>query len=421
MGLPVTVVPAGGIAVTEALNGLGLPVSVVAAGGLAVTQVASGGLAVVGMDTGSSVGPNYRMRALAASFFLTGQNTTLTYKPALQYAMQADVGAFALNGASVTLTYTPVASGGSVTMQAGAGAFVFTGESMTPITFYSLTAQTGAFALAGKDATLTKTSVSSYTGPGDVSGWGTAYGYWGLRGYNSTKLSGTTKCLDVCSNASGAALNLTTVFIGSNGYVDLTGIGFSPIYIQRIYDQVGSQDLFWNTGNRSQLITNAVGGKPSISFTTAEFYSTSANAVVLAQPISMGTVFQTSSGSGIVMTDGTFNFQGIGFGSTFLNQYFGAGPFQYTTFATNTLSSVVSVANGATCTMWLNGTVMSPTTRNHGTNGIGTTNKLTIGGTDSGNSLWAGHLYEFIIKSGVVSDADKTALSTNQHAIGTGW
>jgi hypothetical protein len=267
------------------------------------------------------------------------------------------------------------------------------------------------------------TAASAYTGPGDVSGWGTAYGYWGLRAYNSTKLSGTTKCLDVCSNFSGAALNLTTVYIGTNGYVDLSGIGFSPIYVYRIYDQVGSQDLLVPsaTATREQLVLNAVGGKPAIAFSTNSYFSSSANAVALAQPISMGTVFQATSANGIVMTDGSFSFQGIAFTSNSLRSSFGAGPFDFSTFALNTLSSVVSVANGASCTMWLNGAVMSPTTRNHGTNGIGTTNKLTIGGTDSGQGLWIGSFYEFIIKSGVVSDADKTALSTNQHAIGTGW
>lgn len=105
MGLPVTVVPAGGIAVTEALNGLGLPVSVVTAGGLAVTQ-APNGLPVVGLDTGSSVGPAYRMRALAGSFVFSGVSMSIQ----AGYTMPAGAGAFTLAGQSATLT-PPVVTG----------------------------------------------------------------------------------------------------------------------------------------------------------------------------------------------------------------------------------------------------------------------------------------------------------------------
>ena len=100
-GIPVTVVPSGGLAVTEALNGYGMPVSVVTAYGLAVTAVASGGLPVTGLDTGSSVGPAYRMIARPGSFVLSGESMEIM----AGYVVQAGVGAFALAGQSATLTY----------------------------------------------------------------------------------------------------------------------------------------------------------------------------------------------------------------------------------------------------------------------------------------------------------------------------
>src|SRR6478735_6108655 len=100
MATPVVVVPSGGFPVTESISGIGLPVTVVTAYGRPVTQVASGGFPVVGMDTGSSVGPNYRMRALAGSFFFSGDSMSVQ----AGYFLQAGVGAFTLAGQNATLT-----------------------------------------------------------------------------------------------------------------------------------------------------------------------------------------------------------------------------------------------------------------------------------------------------------------------------
>ena len=47
MGLPVTVISAGGLPVTVSTNGYGLPVTVVTSGGMPVTIVANG-LPVIG-------------------------------------------------------------------------------------------------------------------------------------------------------------------------------------------------------------------------------------------------------------------------------------------------------------------------------------------------------------------------------------
>ena len=53
MGLPVVIVPSGGLPVTEATNGFGLPVEIAANGfGIAVTIVASCGLPVIGTGGG---------------------------------------------------------------------------------------------------------------------------------------------------------------------------------------------------------------------------------------------------------------------------------------------------------------------------------------------------------------------------------
>jgi hypothetical protein len=103
-GLPVTVVSSGGLAVTEALNGYGMPVSVVTAYGLPVTAVASGGLPVTGLDTGSSVGPAYRMIARAGSFVLSGESMETITEISSPAPLQASAGAFALAFQDATLT-----------------------------------------------------------------------------------------------------------------------------------------------------------------------------------------------------------------------------------------------------------------------------------------------------------------------------
>ena len=360
-GIPVSSAPSPfGLPVVLATNGFGVPVTPVASGGRPVFDV-GGNL----FDSGSSVGPNYRMRAQAASF-------------------------------------------------------VFTGESMTIQAGYAMAAGVGAFALAGQSASLVP-PVATYVGPGDVAGWGTAYGYWGLRAYNASKIG--ANCLDVCANQIGAAVNLTTVVIGSNGYVNLSGIGFSPIYVQRIYDQVGSQDLFLNSGGREILQTNMVGGKPAIAF-LGDYYSSSANAVALPQPLSVGAVvrFNTYVAGGEVFTDGSFGFQPIvNTSANVVGQTFGISTAHYTNVADNNFAALVSVANGNTLSsMAVNGTV-TPTADGVGPNGIGTTNKLTIGSVDFGAAAFVGYFYEVIVKAGAVSPANQAALSVNQHAIGTGW
>ena len=83
--------------------------------------------------------------------------------------------------------------------------------------------------------------------------------------------------------------------------------------------------------------------------------------------------------------------------------------------------SIVSVAQAATSSICINGAAPVTAPNNPGSNGIGTTNKLTMGAFDSGAAAYAGYIYEIIVKAGAVSAANQTALSTNQHAIGTGW
>ena len=98
-GIPVSSAPSPyGFPVILASNGFGVPVTPVASGGRAVFDV-GGNL----FDSGSDVGPNYRMRALAGSFVFTGESMT----PTAGYSMPASVGAFALTDPGTTQLKAP--------------------------------------------------------------------------------------------------------------------------------------------------------------------------------------------------------------------------------------------------------------------------------------------------------------------------
>jgi hypothetical protein len=142
MGLPVVIVASGGLPVTQAANGL--PVTVATNGyGIPVTLVTSGGMSVTA-TAGSALGgsdkpPNYSMVSLRGLFQLNGQSANLVppvIRPPIIFSVDA-------------------------------GVFALTGEDMTPVTItgYQMSAGTGAFALTGVNAILTKSTVSSGVTP----------------------------------------------------------------------------------------------------------------------------------------------------------------------------------------------------------------------------------------------------------------
>jgi hypothetical protein len=326
------------------------------------------------------------------------------------------------NASATSIAVGPITAASSSVLTCQVGAFALAGESMEIVTDYAgyaMQAGVGAFALAGKDATL----IMPYTGPGEITGWDTAYGYWGLRAYNTSKIG--ANCIDVCANINGAAVNLTTVVIGSDGYADLSGIGFGPtIYINRIYDQSGSQDIFFNSGfERPVLAASMVGGKPAMFFDGSCWGMTSGNATALAQIVNVAAVVRaaTFTFNARILTDGTVNFQPMSIaGVAQVGQYLGVFPDNHPSVPDNTFGSIISVCANSAGGIYVNG-VNAPATGNVGPNGIGTTNKLTMGATADGGGPFTGYIYEIMIKGGSISATNIGLLNTNHHAIGSGW
>jgi len=87
----------------------------------------------------------------------------------------------------------------------------------------------------------------------------------------------------------------------------------------------------------------------------------------------------------------------------------------YAGLANGTIGSYISVAasnplpTGGSSSMSVNGTI-TQTPGNVGFNGIGTTNKLTMGGNDAGGGQLIGYVYEVLIKAGKKDATEQAAL-----------
>jgi len=271
-----------------------------------------------------------------------------------------------------------------------------------------------------------------YNGPGSVPGWNAAYGFWGLRAYDSSKIG--ANCIDICSNQYDTALNPFTIHIGTDGYLNESELpAYRPIYIAKLYDQCGSpaQNLSYIFGvdNRPTLAFNKVGGRPAMFFNTDAALHAATASTALAQPISVAAVVITGGG-GMVVSDGSFNWYPLRFGASLVGHGFGIYQQDYNGVANSVIASYISIAastplpNGASSTMSVNG-VNSPvgTPGNIGPNGINSagTNKFTIGGNDSGGALLSGYVFEVLVKAGKKDNTEQAAMTTNHHTIGTGW
>jgi hypothetical protein len=127
---------------------------------------------VSGLDSGSSVPPNYRMVAMPGRLNLTGQNATLTYTPVVlnNYVLTAQAGMLALNGQSATLTkaappllsveaISPIAHNDSIAVLTN------TITTLTPNAIIILVWQTNAGQLVGPPTAPGLTFALGFNGP----------------------------------------------------------------------------------------------------------------------------------------------------------------------------------------------------------------------------------------------------------------
>lgn len=195
---------------------------------------------------GGSGGPPNTLRAATGAFILIGKAVAFLGP----VNMPAGTGAFVVTGDPMTpafsmgadlgvFTLTGIAAGllGANTIGAGTGIFVETGIAAT--LSLSMPAAKGTFTLTGIAATLT--APNTYTGPGDIYSF---VAWYGLRAYNAAYATGSNPAIDIVDQASA---NLLTVNINSSGDLDtaavsawVTAHSVTEIHITKAYDQTGN-------------------------------------------------------------------------------------------------------------------------------------------------------------------------------------
>lgn len=120
-GLAITIVSAGGMAVTEAANGFGIAVSQVTSGGIPCTFVTTGGLPIVTISGGNVAPSNTVAPSISGSpvvgSTLTANNGTWAGSTPITYTYQWLKGGVNISGATAQ-TYVPVTGdiGGTITV-----------------------------------------------------------------------------------------------------------------------------------------------------------------------------------------------------------------------------------------------------------------------------------------------------------------
>ena len=355
-------------------------------------------------------------------------------------------------GATITVTVTAINSAGNasatsagvgpvtgppITLSAGMGSFLLTGESMTPTTGYSMVAAMGAFGLAGQNANLIPPA-PSYVGPGDLAGWSgttTQLAYWGLRACKASYATpGTNPCIDIASSIGGS--NPATIPIHTDGYLKLTGANSlgawiasfgSTVFVSKIYDQVGTNHLLPGNVNWPHLVPSTIAGLPALTFDGSQhWFITTNNAAAQAAPIIATVVGQMNTGqtNGAYIGEGNFDVQvlislgpgGISHEASSRADYTGNSYG-----APHSLISIMAPAAGAS-SMCVDGA--TPQTGSVGAVAFPGGTKIAIGAdTTNGTVLMTGFMYEaFILGGGTAPNAAaQAAMSTNQHSIGSHW
>lgn len=159
---------------------------------------------------------------------------------------------------------------------------------------------------------LDATAATSYQGPGDIVG--SAFAWYGLRGYNAAYATGSNPAIDLVDQA-GA--NPLTVNILSNGRLDVASISswvtansVSTIKVTKLYDQSGnSRHILQATlANMPVLNLTGFGSLPAIVYVGAnsERLQTSGT-YSLAQPITISAVYNHTASASTTEVMGFLN------------------------------------------------------------------------------------------------------------------
>lgn len=259
----------------------------------------------------------------------------------------------------------------------------------------------------------------AYVGPGDVTGWGTAYAFYSMRCWKSSFTGNVAHVRNV-----GTPATATLLTCSSGGTVNETINALSTTCataceVDIWYDQSGNSRHMNTNAVTFQLPTltlNAIATtKPAVTFTPSSLISLGAVNTALAQPITVATIANWTAGAGQIYNDGTFSFAFGGQGSGVRRQQAGSN-IDYSGATDNTWQSVQSIWNGGSSSMRIQNS--SSSGGSSGTNGIDAANTAAIGAIGFGAAYLTGSIYEIAVVGAAVSGTDQTSYYTNAQSAG---
>jgi hypothetical protein len=273
--------------------------------------------------------------------------------------------------------------------------------------------------------------VAGYTGPGDLSLTGTLVKYWGFSCVTNAYTGNVADIVDgATGNTTGSRLQCASgtlvALVSGSACTFVTGNACSTVattcavscVVVTLYEQFGTATCTGSTVCNITQATNAsrptysasggAGGRACASFTSTQSLVTSAAGPTYAQPFSIATLDERTSGtalSGVFSTNGSF--AGVYHNAANQAEIY-AGSAGTATASDNAFHAMQTVFNGASSILAVDG---SGTTVNPNT---GSFASGTFGMGDVA-AAFTGVICEAMVFTGANSSANNTTLNSNQH------
>ena len=254
-----------------------------------------------------------------------------------------------------------------------------------------------------------------YTGPGDLTGLGSAVAFYSMRAFKASGIGGN--CIDIKRASDSTTQTFVTV---AGGFVDTASIATflsaTTGKITKWYDQTGNGHHATDSTGVAYAVSPSgiASGRAALSFTGAN--GLSIPSVTQAQPFFISAVSIRSSGTSFIYTLGASatNPPGLIYSNSANNMDVYGGTLAALAIGTEPLwTAVGGLFNGASSQGYVNGT--GGGVINAGTTGFSST--LVIG---SFASVLTGYITEIILYGSDVS-ANAATLATNQRDATVGY
>jgi hypothetical protein len=240
-----------------------------------------------------------------------------------------------------------------------------------------------------------------------------ATAFYGLRAYNKSYATGNNHAINIRRTSDSTT---TDINILTNGNLDVaTATAFcasTTCFVGTIYDQVGTHSLIQATTTaQPQLTFNCLNTSlPCLTFTAASTQFLSGAFTTIAQPLTISFVAERTGTVAMSAVIGGDNAVQSGFNAVANQAFLFAGTTVAASATDSALHAIQSVANGATSTINVDGTLSGSLSA--GASSIAA--PLQIGASGVGTNLFNGLFAEGIVFGLGVSPANQAFLCHNQ-------